>query len=498
MSSLLRALGKSAFDEAALPDKPPDVSWHDYLVMLLHVAAELEHALMVQYLYAAYSLDSRGEQVPERHRETVERWRASILAVAKEEMGHFITVQNTLVLLGAPLNMRRDDFPWDVAYVPFPFKLEPLTLDSAAAYLFAEMPPEDELKKQRKAGHRRYRQFLRREKKGTRFTRSEKQEVEDLAKARAGAEGRKPHRVDVIYEKIIDLMSCRERIPDTVFRDETYPAQANWDDWGRRYAPPLKMPDAEGEPAAARFGPAWAQRAHVLVMPAATRKQAVDALKALSEQGEAQHLGDEKLDAEHSHFDRFLEVYQEYKAILEKHPDFRPARDAAINPNMRRPADAEGYIVNERTRDWAKLANLRYRMLLLYIVHSLRAALVPIRGEPDLRAMLMHKAFGEMYNLKALANLLMRMERYGDIRGPGPRFAGPPFAMPYDDNLPHLERAAWLLHLRLAEDSIALCEGILSRGREDAEAYLRSLIELDRQTVAWIRQVLDGLDPAWR
>ena len=43
---------------------PSGFSGHDYAVYLLHIAAEIEHLLMVQYLYAAYSLG--GAQVPMR------------------------------------------------------------------------------------------------------------------------------------------------------------------------------------------------------------------------------------------------------------------------------------------------------------------------------------------------------------------------------------------------------------------------------------------------
>ena len=42
---------------------PREISWRDYAVYLLHVAAEIEHSLMVQYLYAAYSLGGPGFQV---------------------------------------------------------------------------------------------------------------------------------------------------------------------------------------------------------------------------------------------------------------------------------------------------------------------------------------------------------------------------------------------------------------------------------------------------
>jgi len=36
--------------------KPPELTWRDHAIMLLHIASSIEHALMVQYLFAAYSL----------------------------------------------------------------------------------------------------------------------------------------------------------------------------------------------------------------------------------------------------------------------------------------------------------------------------------------------------------------------------------------------------------------------------------------------------------
>src|SRR5713226_9625849 len=36
--------------------KPTELSWWDWTVFLIQTAAEIEHSLMIQYLYAAYSL----------------------------------------------------------------------------------------------------------------------------------------------------------------------------------------------------------------------------------------------------------------------------------------------------------------------------------------------------------------------------------------------------------------------------------------------------------
>ena len=90
--------------------KPPEMTWRDYLVLLLHLGAEIEHALMVEYLYAAYSLG--GDQIPHAHRPMVQRWQTNILNVAREEMGHLLTVQNLLCLLGGPISFDREDPPW--------------------------------------------------------------------------------------------------------------------------------------------------------------------------------------------------------------------------------------------------------------------------------------------------------------------------------------------------------------------------------------------------
>ena len=50
------------------------MSYRDHLVMMLTSGAEVEHALMVQYLYAAYSIN--GDQKSKKHRAMVEGWRA--------------------------------------------------------------------------------------------------------------------------------------------------------------------------------------------------------------------------------------------------------------------------------------------------------------------------------------------------------------------------------------------------------------------------------------
>src|SRR5689334_20827302 len=73
----------------------------DEAIYLLHIGAEVEHSLMIQYLYAAYSLP--GQNIPVTQLPEVLKWRQTILDIAREEMGHLVTVQNILHLIGGPL-----------------------------------------------------------------------------------------------------------------------------------------------------------------------------------------------------------------------------------------------------------------------------------------------------------------------------------------------------------------------------------------------------------
>ena len=62
-------------------------------IRLLRIAAEVEHALMVEYLYAAFTL---------RPGPGTNKYRNALVTIAKQEMGHFVTVQHLLCPVGRP------------------------------------------------------------------------------------------------------------------------------------------------------------------------------------------------------------------------------------------------------------------------------------------------------------------------------------------------------------------------------------------------------------
>ena len=537
-------IGSDTSNEVERPgerfQKRPDMTWRDHLVMLLHFGAEIEHSLMVQYLYAAYSLG--GPQVPDEHREMVEGWRDAILTVAREEMGHLLTVQNLLTFLGAPVNFAREDFPWDRSVYPFPFTLAPFSMDLLCQFIFAEMPRPQEIPLPGRDLETTY---------AKRSPEDEKKLIDEVL-ANLNTQNlqevtARAHRVGELYEKIIEVISDETKIPDLSFNEASYDYQAAWDDWGRGYKPdPKKITtggDEAGDEAANVVKKLASERdAYVLVGRVATRTDAVKGLRAIAGQGEGPHLIADKL-GEPSHFERFLPIYEQLKASGGK---WTPARPVPINPTTRsdfakyspslyplmtqeasrKEADAAAQASGQAGarlidatvgKHLAQIFNQRYRLLLYYLAMSYRFARGAPRDRPAMRAMLMHRAFGEMYNLKALANMLVRVPRTPGI-SPAESVAAPPFEIPYTLDLPQTEREIWSKLEDLFGETRVTCGRLLYFPEEPAnwpnapppkerlardvreelasvggDVYVRTLMDLDEQTRVWIRNIVSGL-----
>lgn len=129
---IMLAIDRHGLPEA--PGTPLEEARH-----LLGVAAAVEHALMVQYLYCAYSMD-------EDFLEALQGDASALSAVglaAVQEMGHLIAAQNLLLVLGAEPTLGRQDQVMSEDEYPFPFLLEPFSRQSLAKYLLAESPTVD-------------------------------------------------------------------------------------------------------------------------------------------------------------------------------------------------------------------------------------------------------------------------------------------------------------------------------------------------------------------
>jgi hypothetical protein len=86
----------------ASPEAPLVIEHREALIYMLCQAAELEHGIMCQYLFAAFSLKQRGDEgLSGDELEAVARWRKLILHVATQEMLHLALVHNLLSAIGA-------------------------------------------------------------------------------------------------------------------------------------------------------------------------------------------------------------------------------------------------------------------------------------------------------------------------------------------------------------------------------------------------------------
>ena len=451
-----------------LPSKPDDMSWRDYLIMLLHVAAEIEHGLMVEYLYAAYSLGGPGAA---RHPDQVRRWRDAILTVAREEMGHLLTVQNVLLLVGGPVSFERQDFPWSSPFYPFEFRLEPLSLESLAKFVYAEMP---------KGLTRRV----------------------DLNVRRAvlkHVDRRRP-TVGEIYDRIIKLVGDQRAIPDSMFQADSFKHQATWDEWGRGYRPGTHQPHAKD----VDTPPPHERKTRVIVAQMATRSEAVLALQDVAGQGEAEHVqpGDK---IEDSHFDRFAKIFRAYQKILASDRHWSPSRLVPVNPYAGARKDkppSTTAITSKASRAWASLFNIRYRMLLSLLTYTYRVPRDAPESAQLRRAPMLARIFGEMYNMKAIAGILVRLP----LRDPEqPERAGPPFQMPYTLTPPLPETNYWRMHLDLLESSSELATSLLKDAAlrladapADGARFLQALRATDRDSREWITKLLAGIDSSRR
>jgi Ferritin-like len=138
--------GAGAASLKSVPGRTPRLR----AINLLQIAAEIEHALMAQYLYAAYSINEQfAEGRDDFISSTISRWKRDICTVARQEMTHLITVQNLLLALGTDLYLNRENnFELHSDEYPFPVCFEPLSLKSLAKYVVTENPEVSQIRSQ--------------------------------------------------------------------------------------------------------------------------------------------------------------------------------------------------------------------------------------------------------------------------------------------------------------------------------------------------------------
>ena len=362
-------------------------------INLLQIAAEVEHALMAQYLYAAYSLDEAFAQGEGETTSKIDRWKRDIRAIARQEMAHFITVQNLLISLGAEVYVNRENnFSEHPDRYPFPVKFEQFGLDALARYVVTESPNPDDI------GNNETRRLLR---KATRRVAQSKMHVET-----------KVNRVGLLYAALYWLFlkddnstgpwnmpaSVKDYIyatglEDLHLKDTDFVPQAEYDEF-------------------CATGDEWEVfEDDFHVDETDPRARALRAIHWIMLQGEGP--SGQPCSTLDSHFCLFLEIYRE----LDKDPGLAAAaRPVPVNPVVAdtdrneqvKPGVQE--ITNPESKLWATLFNVRYQMLLLDVLLALS---INRHGpESDLRKDLTSwAARHEMEHLKQIGQLLPTLPR---------------------------------------------------------------------------------------
>ncbi|MDI1431392.1 ferritin-like domain-containing protein [Polyangium sorediatum] len=312
---LLEATGIPTIAEATTPEEEA--------IELLRIAAGVEHALMVQYLYAAFSFrDARHDS-----------FARTIRTIAEQEMAHFATVQNLLRALGAePFLGRRNDGP-PSELDPLPFHLEPASRVALAKYVALEMPSLDLVAPELRP------------------------EVEAIVAEANDAVPGDVRRVGAIYLKIYWLFQEGDGPEGPLALTPAMGMPAGWHIRALRprdEVMPYQTTAAEWRGSVPNF----------YVDPVGDRADAFKALHRIMAQGEG------LLDDDDSHFHAFLEGYRSFVAAP---PGILPV---PTNPSLSTEphADAEreqNRITHPLARLWAELFDIRYHMLLIILGLSL-------------------------------------------------------------------------------------------------------------------------------
>ena len=416
---------RSALGEALARTEPSVLSEARYL---LKAAAEIEHGLLIQYLYAKYSINLT---VPNGQGQT---WAKTIRDIAVQEMDHLVTVQNLLLALrnnSFQTYFDRANFPIppeDVPYYPYAFRLEPFSGDSLAKYVSVESPLPETI--------------------GDIELRTKLEEVIERAKKATdmASIGHVGNLYALLYWLFLESDTAAEGGPWPNFpadyfrcwRPGRHLSQADFADVSE-----LEHRQAIFSEFSANDGnsPNYPHNdmmppTHQWVFKVRNAKDAQRTIAQIAIQGEGTEM------AMDSHFLEFLDVYDKV-ALL---PSGTSSHlEVPTNPNLGNdPSTADGRIVNEETELWALLCNTRYLILL----QKLPLALSFRRdngAEQAKRSTLITSALQEMLTgIRYFATRLVTMPRADDPN----KFAGPVFELP-DDYLPSTANEQWNELVRL-------------------------------------------------
>jgi len=410
-------------------------------VELLHAAAEVEHSLLVQYLYAAYSLPLPDDTTRSR----------LIAQIAHQEMGHLMTVQNLLLAVGGPIYFDRQDRSPNPGDDPIPFRLEPLSLDALSKYIAAEMPalgkiPDPE----------------------------ERAQVENIRRHAEEICGVGVHRVGALYVKIYWLFQSTDQPEGPLQLPNDGSLQSGFHLDARDFADPTITANFQAQPN--DWGVSPTVNPGFYIDPVSSRAEALAALHRIMVQGEGWEAGED------THYRRFLRLYRTFSGSASPVPV--PVNPTAGEPLLD-PIQEENRISNPLSQNFAYLFNVRYRFLLALLIHAM------IRPRNDASALrqdyLLPWGRTEMRRfLRGLAELLVRLPR----RNPSDVLHAAPTFELGTTTLPETEAEVLVTYRALLNETARIIDQIRQYAQTPGTSLLAEIEQDDAARREIIQQLL--------
>jgi len=369
------------------------VEHREQLWSLLVEAAQIEHMIMCQYLYACFSLKTEPDEgLTAQQADAVARWQETLTGIAIEEMLHLALVMNVMTSIGAAPTLSRPNFPRHSVFLPpgVEFALLPFGADSLTHFLYLERP--------------------------------EGMERVDAAQFVPAEPPPEPVGQAEVMPRLQGFLTVGH-----LYRGIE---QGLSDLAGQLGEPVLFVGEPRAQATPERFR--WPQLIAVTDLASAYA-----ALNEIIEQGEGA-----RGDWRPAHYGRFFGIWNEYQKLREQDPSFEPARPV-MPAFTQQPYDIDEAMPQPTepvTREVAELFNLGYEVLLQVLTRFFTHT---DENDEQLDA-LVQGAFGLMTGvLRPLGTALTRMPM-----GPGNpgRTAGAAFEMYYQmGNFVPWPKAAWVL-----------------------------------------------------
>ena len=405
-------------------ESPIVIEDREELIFMLSEAAALEHMIMCEYLFAAFSLKRDvSEGVTATQLEAIKGWERVVSLVATQEMLHLALVSNLLTAIGSHPYFSHPNFPQHAKYYPPGVQLALLPFGEHALqhFLYLERPEGMDLEDAPEFA------VLAFPKPSLTFDDNQivpqAQDFATIGHLYRGIEQGFRHLVEKYGEQRVFIGPPR--------------AQAT-----QQY-----------------FG--WPELIAVTDLASACQ-----AIETIIEEGEGA-----RGDWRQAHFGRFLRVMQEYRDLKQQDPRFEPARPVAA-AFVRPPSDTNAVplISDPVTAGVSELFNASYevllQMLMRYFIHGKET-------EDELQTLSSTAVNAMFMVIKPLGQLLTTLPIGPESPG---KMAGPTFEI-YQTSyiLPHHDAAWIVLHERLLE--LAAYCGKLCGQQSALEAELQVIRE---------------------